>query len=519
MDSPNSVLSAFAGLAIFFVLKKLLDTLLGAKKYGRPYPPGPPPKFLIGNALDLPLKDSAKHFREVGKELDSDLVFLTALGNHVLFINKREIADELLERRSKIYSSRTQIPTTTIMGWDKHNVAMMDYGEEWRLNRKACQQHLNRRHARAYEPVQLRQVHKMLDNLLRAPEDFFKHNEILSIAITMDIMYGYQVDSLEDPAVIAAAKNVALAIPLLMPGGALMNIFPILKHVPSWVPGAMARKRAEECAFWNNELIRIPLEHVKTRVGSGTARPSVISDMLRRKDTVGVSEQEERVLSNMAYTAYSAASDTTMSATGTFIHMMLTHPEVQKKAQAEIDMVVGTSRLPTFDDRASLPYVEAVYREVMRYNPPLSIGVAHASAEDDYYNGYFIPKGTTIFANLWAMAHDEEKYREPDTFNPERFFTENGELNGDSRVLAYGFGRRACVGKHVASATMWITIASILSDFNIDKAKDEFGNEIEIDHGYEDLGMIIHKKPFKCSILPRSDLVSKLVKEALSEGK
>jgi len=72
---------------------------------------------------------------------------------------------------------------------------------------------------------------------------------------------------------------------------------------------------------------------------------------------------------------------------------MTLHPEVQRKAQAEIDTVVGTSRLPTFEDRTSLPYVEAIYREVLRWSPPLPMGAPHSLTEDDYFNGYFIPKG------------------------------------------------------------------------------------------------------------------------------
>ena len=72
---------------------------------------------------------------------------------------------------------------------------------------------------------------------------------------------------------------------------------------------------------------------------------------------------------------------------------MATHPEVQKKAQAEIDLIIGSDRLPEFEDRPSLPYLEAIYREVMRWSQVLPVAVAHASTEDDYYKGYFIPKG------------------------------------------------------------------------------------------------------------------------------
>ena len=73
---------------------------------------------------------------------------------------------------------------------------------------------------------------------------------------------------------------------------------------------------------------------------------------------------------------------------------MAKYPEVRKKAQAEIDAVLGTTRLPEFEDRPSLPYIEALYREVMRWSQSLPLASPHALTEDDYYKGYFIPKGS-----------------------------------------------------------------------------------------------------------------------------
>ncbi|CAA7263086.1 unnamed protein product [Cyclocybe aegerita] len=238
---------------------------------------------------------------------------------------------------------------------------------------------------------------------------------------------------------------------------------------------------------------RIPLEFVKAALRDGTAPPSFVSNFLERKYTENATERRELIVLNIAYTVYSAAIETTISATTTFFYVMATHPEAQRKAQ----------------ERSM-----ALYREVLRYQPPAPIGVAHALSEDDTYNGYFIPKGATMLGNIWAMMRDEKKYPDPEDFKPERFFDANGELNGDDKVLAYGFGRRIWVGKHIANATLWITFASIITCFDIRKAKDEHGNEVNGE--YEDEGLIIHKKPFKCSISPRSDQARRLVEDAVT---
>jgi cytochrome P450 len=86
----------------------------------------------------------------------------------------------------------------------------------------------------------------------------------------------------------------------------------------------------------------------------------------------------------------------TASATGAFLHLVAKHPEVQIKAQEEIDRVIGDNRLPDFSDRPHLPYIEAIYREVLRWHPPMTLA-PHASMDDDVYKGYFIPKGEFPF--------------------------------------------------------------------------------------------------------------------------
>jgi len=76
---------------------------------------------------------------------------------------------------------------------------------------------------------------------------------------------------------------------------------------------------------------------------------------------------------------------------------MAMNPEVQRRAQEEIDHVIGNTRLPDHGDRSRLPYIEAIYREVLRHDPPLGIGIPHSSTEDDTFEGYFLPKGWSLF--------------------------------------------------------------------------------------------------------------------------
>jgi len=154
-------------------------------------------------------------------------------------------------------------------------------------------------------------------------------------------------------------------------------------------------------------VIRVPMDWAKTRMNEGTAVPSLVTSFLEKKNTIGASAQEEKAIADIAYTVYGAASDTTISTIGSFFYYMAVNPGIQEKAQKEIDRVISRNRLPDFSDRPAMPYVEAIYREVLRSRPPLRMGLPHCVMEDDHYNEYFIPKGATLLGNIWAMTHDE----------------------------------------------------------------------------------------------------------------
>ncbi|KAF8183439.1 cytochrome P450 [Pholiota molesta] len=446
-----------------------------------PYAPGPTPKPIIGNLFDIPSKRAARHPWQPH-----------------LVMNKLEDAEELFDRRSRIYSDRQVVPIMELMGWD-HNIGLLQYGDKWRVHRKICQQNFNARAAVDYQPIIKSKVSQLLQGLLASPERFEEHNKTFSTSLLLTSMYGYDVNSLDDN------------------GSKPHERLPVLRHVPKWFPGASSRRTAEEVKKLTDYLIQSPFDWVKKRMAEGTSVPSLVSNFLETKGGKNASPEDERMISDIAYSIYVAKFSQprqTISMGLTFLYLMAIHPEIQKKAQAEIDHITGGTRLPDFQDRPSLPYLEALYRELMRWMPPVPLGLPHRLTEDDEYKGYFIPKGTSVIGNIWAMTHDEDRYPDPNAFKPERFFNKDGELNDDDHILAFGFGRRICVGKHVATSIVWMMITSILASFDIEKAKDSLGNEIE----FRTITPIMvlycdHKSHFKCSIKPRSAVARDLILE------
>lgn len=144
---------------------------------------------------------------------------------------------------------------------------------------------------------------------------------------------------------------------------------------------------------------------------------------------------------------FSNRSDTTASALSIFVMAMITHPAVVKKAQAELDTVIGSDRLPTFADMNDLPYIRALCQEVSRWRPVSSGGFQHALTEDVQYGKYLLPKGSAIVGNHWSIHLDDKEYPEPDVFKPERFLSEDektvkGTWFSPKGHIQFGFGRR-----------------------------------------------------------------------------
>jgi len=135
---------------------------------------------------------------------------------------------------------------------------------------------------------------------------------------------------------------------------------------------------------------------------------------------------------------------------------------------------------------------------------------------DDVYEGMFLPAGSLVLGNVWAMLHDENMYKDPERFNPERFL-KNGQLDPNvtsPEATAFGFGRRICPGRHLAAETLFLTVACISSVFDIGKAVDEYSGELITPKEEFTTGLFCRPVPFKCSIKPRSQRASNLVAEA-----
>ncbi|KAJ8083008.1 hypothetical protein PM082_008869 [Marasmius tenuissimus] len=218
-------------------------------------------------------------------------------------------------------------------------------------------------------------------------------------------------------------------------------------------------------------------------------------------------------------TPFGAGIETTAVTLTVLILAMLHFPDVMTKAQQELDRVVGQQRMPEYSDEPHLPYIRAIVNETLRWRPVAVLGgTPHAVIADDSYRGWSIPKGSTIFANLYGILKDPEMFPEPETFRPERFMeTEDPRLRNFD--LPFGFGRRQCPGIHLARNSLFANTARILWAFNITPVKDDNLNDILPDTFNFTNGFNSKPVSFECNITPRNDNIAQLIEREWDDAK
>ncbi|CDO75751.1 hypothetical protein BN946_scf184921.g27 [Trametes cinnabarina] len=388
-------------------------------------------------------------------------------------------------------------------------LTVLRYGPWWRRHRRAFHRFFNVNAVASYHSLQRVQIVHFLRRLLKTPDDFAEHIRHLFAATITRIAYGTEIKEKDDEFVRLAEDGLLAFNTLLAPGKYLVELFPSLRFVPAWCPGAKFKREAARARVTVRNVLQLPWAHTLDAMSNGSVKNSMVTAFMEHIVQLHGQEavQETEVAQNTVAVAYAAGADTTLSSIQAFFSIMASCPEVQRKAQAELDVVVGSTRLPDSPDIDALPYVSAVIKECLRWHTVVPLAVPHRLIEDDEYRGYLIPKGTLVIPNVC-----------PFDFKPERFM-KDGRLDPDildPSEYAFGYGRRICPGQQFAQSSLFLIVSTVLHTMSITSPEGEDAGSRQLRaKGKVSDGIISYPEPFDCVITPRGLWAETLVLNGL----
>lgn len=322
--------------------------------------------------------------------------------------------------------------------------------------------------------------------------------------------YGYTIEPHKPDFLVELIEQALAEFSLAaVPMAWAVDIVPALQYLPNGIPGVKFKETAHKWRKTIQAAAYIPYQFVRGQMASFTHRPSYVSKLVQELtagDNGRLSSEDELAIVWTAASLYGAAAESSVITLKAFTLAMVKFPCVQQKAQEEIDRVVGIDRLPNFDDRADLPYVVAMVKELIRWWPVAPLGFPHVATEDVEYEGMHIPKGAVLLPAAWWFLQDPDVYKDPGTFDPERFLEPRTEP--DPTTEAFGYGRRICPGRYFADSSLFINIVRTLASFHFSKATGT--NELEVK---PKPGVLTHPAKFDFQIKPRSDKHVDLIRQ------
>ncbi|KAL5640618.1 hypothetical protein ACGC1H_001183 [Rhizoctonia solani] len=397
----------------------------------------------------------------------------------------------------------------------KDFLVLMDTNELWRKQRRAINSRLSKHAVTAFRASQELEARRLLVRLSTTHTDpvssDFLHTEFYRTTATIFLqsVYGYELKSPQDPFftdIITLNSSITQAA---MPTAFLVNVLPWLEYIPEWVPGAGWKRTAREWRAQKDRAMSDVYNWAKQRFISGGDDSSIVSLTYKEARQMGSNDAEaDEFCKAIATALITAGTETTSLSMMWFIVAMAIYPEVQERAQREIDEVVGSNRLPTIEDRASLPYIERLLTEITRWHPTAPLA-AHVCTEENEYRGYRIPKGAITLGHIMATVREEHVYKDAEKVNPDRFL--------DPAVppsRAFGWGLRICPGQHFFREIFYFKVVLMLATLKIERCKDKNGREIIPTEETTSNSTIACPVPFKVKITPRSEHHAELIRTA-----
>ncbi|KAJ0702313.1 putative flavonoid 3'-monooxygenase [Helianthus annuus] len=495
MDIITPLLYTFFTAFVFFVLHSQRS------RHSKRLPPGPTPWPIVGN---LPHLSTLPHhsLTALAKKY-GPLMHLRFGFVDVVVVTSASVAAQIIKVHDVNFASRPPNSGAKHMAYNYHDLVFAPYGPRWRMLRKICVLNLFSAKALAnFRHVRQEEVAKLTRALVGAGQSTVRLGQLINVCTTnalARVLLGRRVFDDSDP----KANEFKEMVIELMVLGAEFNIGDFIPAL-DWLDLQGITKKMKKLHDRFDSFINFIFEEHKSANRGEPHHVDLLTTLKNDVDGEG-SKLSDIEIKALYLNLFTAGTDPTNSTVEWAIAELIRHPQILKQAQKELDIVVGQDRLVTELDLGQLTIIQAITKETFRLHPPSAIALPRIASESCEVDRYYIPKGSTLLFNLWAIARDPKFWTDPLEFKPTRFLPGGEKSNVDIRgndfeVMPFGAGRRMCVGMSLGLRMTQLLIATLVQSFDWELANGLEPEKLNMDESYgltlqKAEPLMVHPKP------------------------
>uniref|UniRef100_A0A8C1TUF0 Cytochrome P450 1A n=1 Tax=Cyprinus carpio TaxID=7962 RepID=A0A8C1TUF0_CYPCA len=465
--SVSESLVAIITICVVYLLMRLTHIKIpeGLQKL-----PGPKPLPIIGNVLEV---GNNPHLSLTAMSKCYGPVFQIQIGMRpVVVLSGNDVIRQALLKQGEEFAGRPDLYSSRFIGDGKSLAFSTDQVGVWRARRKLALSALRtfstvQGESSEYSCALEEHISKeglylieRLHNVMKADGSFdpFRHIVVSVANVICGICFGRRYSHDDDELV--GLVNLSDEFGKIVGSGNPADFIPFLRILPS-----MSMKKFMDINDRFSKLVKkIVNEHYNNfnKVGQCILLIKNLNRKLDENSNVQVSDEK---IVGIVNDLFGAGFDTISTALSWGVVYLVAYPEIQERLQRELKEKIGMDRTPRLSDRTDLPFLEAFILEIFRHSSFLPFTIPHCTSKDTSLNGYFIPKDTCVFVNQWQVNHDPELWKDPSSFNPDRFLSADGtvlnKMEGE-KVLVFGLGKRRCIGESIGRAEVFLFLAILL---------------------------------------------------------
>uniref|UniRef100_S4RRW7 Steroid 21-hydroxylase n=1 Tax=Petromyzon marinus TaxID=7757 RepID=S4RRW7_PETMA len=499
-------------LALCAAITALLFLLLLARRWGVfqyvqpratkwPSPPRPPGLPFFGNVAHMARTDLHIHLTQLARTYGA-VYCLRVGGEDIVVLNNVESIKEMLIKKSADFAGRPQTYAGGKITGGGKDIALGDYSAVWRRQRRAALSALHCVGTARTEEIVQGEAQRLVEDLTQyigRPTDIHTDISMRVCNVICSVAFGTKYDKHDTEFLDIHCCLDSLVRLWGSPAIRALDCFPVLRLFPNpaW-RDLMAAVRKRDEVVWRQILLH------KAKPSSSPS--SDMTDFLLKFTRHSRNEEEsearggilteERVHLSIMDT-FIAGVETTATLIEWALAYLVLHPEVQDQIYEEMEQKLQPGLGPSLADRDKLLYLDATIKEILRLCPVAPLAIPHRALRDSSVGGFFICKGSTVIANLWAAHRDHAHWDNPSVFQPGRFLGESLERrNPASLLLPFGAGKRVCLGESLAKAEIFLFLGHVLRRLRLQPA----GSPPDLSG---QLAIVPKQEPFQVYISPR----------------